>query len=334
VKPPALSLNDLETYDPDGGRERHSNRRWLCPHCGHTKPRDRAHRSLIANVESGLWNCQRCKTGGKLRDFWEERPTPDRRTHQATALRRAFELPPTPAPSTTAGDETWHDQLPTMRPLADTPGAVYMSGRGIPYDLAHAAGVRYTPGWAPRNAENGCYKAGPAVVFPMRDQAGKLVAANGRYIHAAAKPKTRTGGDAREGVFATPGAWKMDTFIIVEGPIDALSMAHAGYPAIAVVGCTLPLWLPRACAFKRVLIASDADPSGDAAAGEWKRQLGPFATHCERLLPKGAKDWNELLQAIGRDVLADLLAEPVMMEARALQSLEMHGGGAAFEDEE
>jgi DNA primase len=83
-----------------------------------------------------------------------------------------------------------------------------------------------------------------------------------------------------------------------------------------------------------VLIASDADPSGDAAAGEWRRQLGPFATDCERLLPKGAKDWNELLQAIGRDALADLLAGPVMMEVRALQSLETHGGGAAFEDEE
>ena len=39
-----------------------------------------------------------------------------------------------------------------------------------------------------------------------------------------------------EAVFATPGALEADTVAIVEAPIDALSLARCGLPAIATRG--------------------------------------------------------------------------------------------------
>ena len=56
--------------------------------------------------------------------------------------------------------------------------------------------MRYAASWCGR----------PAVVFPLRDRAGAVVAADGRYVDDGDRPKARTGGEKRLGVFATPGA--------------------------------------------------------------------------------------------------------------------------------
>ena len=80
---------------------------------------------------------------------------------------------------------------------------------------------------------------------------------------------------------------------------------------VATCGTSWPSWLPRACAFRRVLLAHDADAAGDAAASKLAEVLSPLGARCERLRPVGAKDWNASLAEHGAERLCDALA-PVL----------------------
>jgi hypothetical protein len=274
---------------------------------------------LSCNTTTGVWHCYRCETGGKLREHWTERPRLSRREHEAQARRQrraAYDLTPraTPEPAAQAEVDNWREHLADLRDLASTPGADYLARRGIPLDLAVAAGVRYAPAW---------YGRRPAVVFPALDRAGELVAAQGRYIDGRDDPKTRTTGPAKAGTFHVssivngreygPRDKVAPAVIVTEAPIDALSLAAAGYPALALFGAGMrPPWLHTACGLRRVLLAFDADDTGDSAASELRALLESYGATCERLRPDGGKDWNELLLTLGADGLADLLAAPVL----------------------
>lgn len=279
---PALSLADLETHDPrapSAGVER----RFCCPLCGGDKRQDAAHRSLAVDTGSGAWHCHRCHEKGKLTEWWTDRPAetfrPGRRRNVSARLSlppRAArnDAPPEPPPAIT----------PALPELADTPGAAYLEARGLPLALCALAGVRFAPDWYGRSA----------VVFPICNQAGQEVAAQGRYIDRRSDPKARTTGPKSQGVFATPGAWEADEWIVTEAPIDALSLAASGRPALALVGTSWPEWFPKACAWRHVLAAFDADQAGDDAAELLMVRVAGFGAQGERLRPVGAKDWNEL----------------------------------------
>jgi DNA primase len=99
--------------------------------------------------------------------------------------------------------------------------------------------------------------------------------------------------------------------VVVEGPADALSLAECDVPAVALVGTAAPGWLRSAAAFRRVVVALDADAAGDQAAEGLLRELAPFARSVERLRPSAGKDWNDAL-------LADYGALCDFLEARGL----------------
>lgn len=285
-KTPALSLADLEAFDArpsGGGRER----RFCCPlDACRDKPRDRAHQSLSANTDTGDWMCFRCGGVGRLIERWR----PARELHRERALR-PFRLPPE--------RERGHaESAPQLAPLwaataelAGSPGATYLAGRGLPPEVAAAGGVRFSLDWVGR----------PAVVFPLHDPAGGLVAANARYLAAptgAGAGKTRTIGDRVLGAFASPGAWDADPLVLVEGPCDALALHAAGVPAVALVGTRPPVWLTRRTFGRRVAVALDADAEGDRAAGELRTTLESLgALHVTRWrVPNvgGAKDVGDV----------------------------------------
>lgn len=154
----------------------------------------------------------------------------------------------------------------------------------------------------------------PAMVFPLRDQSGALKGVHARYVDERETPKSRTLGDKKSAIFATSDALlpALPALIVTEAPLDALSLALAGYPAIALCGTSAPHWLHRACAFRRVLLAFDGDEAGEAATEKLAPHLASFGARVERLTPEGTKDWNEMLQTAGRDALADWLAERVL----------------------
>jgi len=153
-------------------------------------------------------------------------------------------------------------------------------------------------------------------VFPFFDRQGNLVAAQGRCIDGQA-PSKLSAGPIGQGVFATPGALDANPLVIVEAPICALSLALVGVPALALAGTGGKPWLRKACAFRRVLVATDADPAGDEAAPALAAVLAPLGARCERLRPQGAKDWNELLITYGPEALRAALA-PILAMAEEL----------------
>jgi hypothetical protein len=281
---PILTLEDLEAHDPrsrDGGRER----RFLCPlpACA-DRQRGERHRSLALNVESGLWTCHRCGAGGRLREHW---PSASRLGRPRRVARRAFakaavrHASPASAPSVAAARERYA----AASPLVGTPGADYLATRGIVLELADAAGVRYAADFYGR----------PAVLFPLRDRSGRLIAVNGRYVDGRSDPKARTAGPKSLGLFATAGALDGEQIVICEAPIDALSLAMCGVPAVALCGTSGPDWLAAACAFRRVALAFDVDEAGDRAATDLAPSLRSFGARTERRRPECAKDWNDLL---------------------------------------
>ena len=201
----ALSLHDLGAFDPtiaDISLGQGGERRCLCPFCGHSKPRNAAHRSLSLNTSTGLWRCHRCGGNGKVRDAWAERSPLPRRERARAGLAQAFALPPAapsaaprspdeatapalaatapalaatapalaatapalaatapalaataPALAATApalvatadvAVESWKRDLRGLRALDGTRAAAYLNGRGLPADVAGAAGARFS----------------------------------------------------------------------------------------------------------------------------------------------------------------------------------------------
>jgi DNA primase len=144
-----------------------------------------------------------------------------------------------------------------------------------------------------------------------------LIAAQGRFVDGRDNPKAITYGPKKYGVFLTPGALgRMEgaPLIVTEAPIDALSLAAVGFPALALCGTSGPPWLHRAGAFRRVMLAFDADEAGDRAAHELAPDLETFGARCSRLRPEGGKDWNEILCTIGAPALCDWLALRVLVD--------------------
>jgi hypothetical protein len=334
---PALSMETLCAFDPHASAQG-SERRYLCPLCGDGKPKDAAHRCLCANVETGAWNCKRCKATGKLTDFWQERPklNPRALARQRRAQISSFSSSQsTPEFDRTSGVENnvWRQHLRGLISLQGTAGESYLQHRGIAPETAHAAGARYSGGFYGR----------AAVVFPIRDRAGGLVAASGRYVDGRDNPKTRIAGPKRDGVFMAPVPLQSGStlqpfdesapaIIVTEAPIDALSLATAGYPAIALCGTTGPAWLYLACGLRRVLLAFDGDAAGDKAADGLSGALAAYGASCERLRPEGGKDWNEALCTSGAAKLAEWLAARVLLDTAARTTIEGTNDDSIFDD--
>lgn len=304
---PAFSIADLELFDPESSTRSGRERRFLCPICGDSKRKDDAHRSLCANTANGAWNCKRCSATGKLTDFWTNTTRPKSNPREMARLKRQQlstlpEPKSTPEPALDANGQAkdWRDQLRGAQAIDGTAAETYLRGRGIDIEMAKASGAMFAPK----------FYGAPAVIFPICDRDGNQTGASGRYLHANANPKTRIAGTKRNGLFTTPGALTAQTIIITEAPIDALSLASVGFPAVALCGTSAPDWMHLACGLKNVLHSCDADEAGDNAAAALTARFAPYGSRCERLRPHDAKDWNEALQR-DSEALRDFLARAI-----------------------
>jgi DNA-binding transcriptional ArsR family regulator len=161
------------------------------------------------------------------------------------------------------------------------------------------------------------------IEIPYRDTNGNTVAIRYRLALDGANRFRWRQGD-------TPclyGLWRLDDWelgsdlYLCEGETDALTLWHAGLPALGIPGATAwkPEWWRNLWEFGRIVIIPDAD----AAGGQLVEKL---ALSCpdhlrERVqvlrLPDGIKDANELWQQVDADperfkeALAGCAVEPV-----------------------
>lgn len=350
---PVLSLAELEQHDPRPTGHS-VERRFLCPFPACADHQRREHKNLAANIESGLWECKRCGASGKLTEKWERpqpraralRVGPYEKarramglvsaqvggSHQSRAgagMQRSTVARP-PADATTDQDThvaadtreavpTWRRRWDQAVPVAGTPGEAYLASRGIPIDTASAdrrAVPRPVGALDQRRERRVAPRGDRRVVFPIVDKVGELIGIQGRKI-ANSEPGEKMLTNGRGGIFVVGTAWplgEVECVAIVEAPIDALSLATAGIPALATQGTSWPDWLPLALAFKSVLLGHDNDEpdgnglrAGDLAAAGLVPALRSYGAEPERWRPK-AKDWNQDLQELGLDRLRRILA--------------------------
>jgi phage/plasmid primase-like uncharacterized protein len=290
----ALGSADLERFDPQPLlRGDHAD--YLCPFCHDERPgrrRDNLHRKLRV-WSTGGWNCVRCGRHGFLEDrkHGRDEDPPRPRHRRATPPREpsAAEIAESAAKRETL-KRLWAATVAIGAP-AGAAGADYLWSRGIVLLTAVEARVRFAADWYGR----------PAVVFPVQDAAGRLVAAEGRYIDAGA-PKSRSAGRKSAGVFAAPAcAIGADVLVVVEGPITALSIAACGLPTIALCGHALRTWLAAHLAGRVVFVALDwYEPDAERHGRSAFAALHAVGARPYRLtLPVGAGDWNDHLRSVG-----------------------------------
>lgn len=314
-----LTLAELEGRDA-GAKAGGTERRFLCPFPACASHQIAAkHRTLAVNTQTGAWHCHRCHEKGLLREWYtrqaeaQARPFVSARDRGRARLRSLLNVPPPPPLPDASRPDVLKDPdlrkaltelLAGVKPLAGTPGAAYLDGRGLPVDFCTAAGVRFHQNYLGR----------PAVVFSLRNGAGRVVALHGRFTDGRNDPKSKSRFPMHSAVFATPGAWKGEPWqgraVITEAPIDALTLAFCGVPALALCGTAGGKELLKfRLSLGQAVAAFDADEAGQKAGGALSALLLPVGCQVFRLLPPaGTKDWNEALLLLGRDTLRDYLA--------------------------
>ena len=299
-----LALTDLEAFDPHSP-QRSGERRFLCPLCGENKPKDSAHRSLCINSSNGLYHCKRCNSKGRLKEYWEEKSSVNRSQITARQLRRAFDVESSVEINTSKSD--WQSLWKTAQPLerSDRHYAVvhYLKKRGITFEIACDSNVCFVSDWHGR----------ATLAFPFKSPDGEVVALAGRTLSNGGVDKPASGPKKTGAFFAAALGFKaldkaLPAITLCEAPFDALSLAMAGYPSLALGGTVAPSWLCQQCAFRHILLAFDADVAGDSAAEKIGATLASFGATCQRLRPQGAKDWNELLQNAGSEAIEEIVA--------------------------
>jgi hypothetical protein len=311
------------------------------------KTKDEADKVLGLQVtDAGAWNCRGCNASGQLRNYigqgtarqanYTVRKNQEKAREKMVATIDALT---NGAPAATDAEdnckwlEIWEDSLP----LDWAGGLEYFNSRGIHHD-GRAANVRWHEAWGRTEK----WAGHPALLFPVTDRRGNLVAISGRFIDPPdwLQPH-RTYGAKSQGVFVTsPGVWKAEQVAITEAPIDALAYEEMWHiPAIALIGTSWPDWLAPAMVFKTVSFASDADDAGDNLATNLTVELKPYAREIERARPP-LKDWGKVAEStpaptpkaepIKTEIIADLpasaarlaklgsIARPVTVQARLL----------------
>jgi hypothetical protein len=188
--------------------------------------------------------------------------------------------------------ESLEQTLVRSVPLEETPGRTYVERRAIPYDVAHAAGLRFASDFAGR----------PAVIQPLYDHESNLVSLHARYLEfGRGQDKMFTIGPGG-GTINLLGGLRAEPLIVVEGLFDALSLAACGWASVATIGRWVP-WLREASAGRVVWLALDAGRTGEQESRRYAEHL--CQSQVRRMLPpERDKDWNTALLKRGRTVVA------------------------------
>ncbi len=144
----------------------------------------------------------------------------------------------------------------------------YLKDRGITAETARQFGVGFFPG---RGSMHG------RIVIPIHNEKGELVAYAGRAIHGSEpKYKLPVGFHKSLEIYNLHRVGESDHVVVVEGFFDTMKTAQAGFPVVALMGCSLSqrqeeLLVQR---FKRIVLMFDGDEAGRKATEECLVGLG------------------------------------------------------------
>lgn len=265
---PALSLADVEAYDPRARRTA-QRLRARCPLHGSDHQQ-----SFSADLGTGAYCCHACGAKGKLTDYWTDRPPLRHRRDERLVLHRttaktpvpALPLPEKPPPlpnrSLLAAPPCLDRLAAWQAALPGSPGETYLAKRGIPLVVGRQHGL----GWSPPGAWPNGDPAYGYLVFPLSVGAyGRAVHPN--YPHRDAPKASRhrkTSGQAglfNAGLLAAPPTW----LHVCEAPLDVLTLAVSGASAVALVGTALGEQVRAFCRCRGILLALDGDVAGEKA---------------------------------------------------------------------
>lgn len=317
-----VTLAEIENHDDRPRSAGRDEFRYLCCLSAMCleKPRDAAHRSLSVNKRTGAFYCHRCGMRGKLKEYWEERQMNGGKFQSKRAVARTKLSDKFAAAASEPPRET-HDpeKIERLREgltvwqsdFLNSPAEMYLANRGIPPQTAIEFGCGYAPRWEHWEKENEKWRllgTDERVIFPITDKSGNLTAVQARAINKNFTGVEKlTKGDKSAGLFQPQDVFGGKILAIAEGPVDALALAACGVPAAAMMGTSYPVWLPLALGFKFVLVATDADESGDAVAAKLDGELKIRGARIFRLRPRQAKDWAEVLEKLGAEKLGENL---------------------------
>jgi DNA primase len=116
----------------------------------------------------------------------------------------------------------------------------------------------------------------------------------------------------------------METVIVAEGPLDAMTLRAAGFNATCTQGCKMSTVQARELKGKRVVIAYDNDESGREGFYEAKKRL--LTQRNSELYhlspPKKFKDWNDFWVESDRETFQDYVVTNI---AKADWELSVNG---------
>jgi hypothetical protein len=200
----------------------------------------------------------------------------------------------------------------------------YMKTRKLPID-----GLMYCTHGEYRNR----------IIIPYYDHTGKLIYFNGRHVNPKAKLRymgpPKSVGVGKGDVIYCPGVWPKagEKVHLTEGEFNALTLLLCGFNSLACGGKTLSDKQLDMIRGYKVCLCLDQDddskapgyqhaasPGFQAMLEMARRLISAFVPVSFVRPPKGYKDWNDMLVALGRTVITEYInrhekpLDPLTME--------------------
>ncbi len=223
------------------------------------------------NLSKNVFHCFSCKARGNVLDFIAAMEKCSVRD-AALKLKEWFAISSEPTatpvkakPADTSGG-VGETETESNKPLNFHLKSVdsahpYLAERGISQETAEAFGVGFYSGKGSMNGR---------VVIPIHNENGELVAYAGRAIDGSEPRYKLPAGFHKSLELFNLHRVAEPEVVLVEGFFDCMKVHQAGFPAVALMGCSLSEAQDRllAAKFERVVVMLDGDEAGRQAAAE------------------------------------------------------------------